>query len=62
MEDFFFLSRSIVLQTSNYLSYLQTLPYYPYYFLILELFVCGLDTLFTLCHFETKMGESIILD
>jgi hypothetical protein len=54
---FLFLSLSVVLQTSDYLGFLQTLFYHPYYFWILELFVCGLDTMFTLCPFETKMGS-----
>jgi hypothetical protein len=46
-----------MVQTYGFLGYLQTLLYYPYYFWILELFVCGLDTLFILCPFETKRGS-----
>jgi hypothetical protein len=42
---FLFLPLSIVLQTSVYLGYLQTFLYYPYYFWILELFVCGFSIL-----------------
>jgi hypothetical protein len=38
---FLFLPQLAILQNSYYLSYLQTLLYYPYYFWILELFVCG---------------------
>jgi len=59
-REFLFLSLSIVLQTSDYLCYLQTLLYYAYYFWILELFVCGLDTLSNLCLFETKNGEYLL--
>jgi hypothetical protein len=54
---FFFIHLSVVLQTSNYLGYLYILLYYSYYFGILELFVCGLDILVTLCPFETKRGS-----
>jgi hypothetical protein len=57
---YLFLPISSVLQTSDYLGYLQTLLYYSYYFWILKIFVCGLDTLFTLCHFETKMGKCFL--
>jgi hypothetical protein len=57
---FLFLPLLVVLQTFDYLGYLQTLLYYPYYFWILELFVCGLDTLLTLYPFETKR-ESICI-
>jgi len=38
LGGFWFLSLLVVLQTSDYLGYLQTLLYYPFF--ILELVVC----------------------
>jgi hypothetical protein len=42
---FLFLPLSVVLQTSNYLGYLQTVLFYPYYFWILEPFFCRFSVL-----------------
>jgi hypothetical protein len=46
LGGFRFLSLSVVLQTFDYVGYLQTFLYYPYYFWILGLFVCGFYILF----------------
>jgi hypothetical protein len=57
---FLFLPLLVVLQNYEFSGYLQTLLYYPYYFWILKLFVCGLDTLFTLCPLKTKRWSIFI--
>jgi len=54
---FLFLSLSVVLQTSDYLGYSQTLLYYPYYFWILKLFVCVFYILCLPLHFWNIKGE-----
>jgi hypothetical protein len=58
---FLLLPLSVVLQTSDYLGYLQTLLYYPYYFLDFRTFCLWFfNTLFTHCPFETKRGSNFI--
>jgi hypothetical protein len=57
---FLFLPLLVVLQNYEFSGYLQTLLYYPYYFWILKLFVCGLNNLFTLL--RQKWRVFVILD
>jgi hypothetical protein len=57
---FWFFYLSDVLQTSDFLGYLQTLFYYPYYFCILELVVCGFYILCLPLSFWDKKGEYFI--